>query len=267
MERPKDWFWLELFAVLASLVAGAALRYWLSTVVPFDAVEIVVLEDATDPESAMRVPFIMMNGISLLAVYVLARRSLGIGPALAIELALQASLTFQHEALRVRLWAPAILIALVVATYFRLGRPAWRVPDKWNIAGIVLAGLLGLKQLYHLASLPAQLPKVRAGASADIEPLRQALAGCGGSEEVAFDAFRSCSIPWPQSRSLEQQESLWEHQRRLGKDAIAVHTAAQIPQSLPGPHVALLDREGAGFIVVPVGPLRVTARRVVLSSK
>ncbi len=253
--------------MLATLVAGAALRYWLSTVVPFDAVEIAFLEDATDPESAMRVPFIMMNGVSLLAVYVLARRSLGIGPALAVELALQASLTFQYEALRVRLWAPAILILLVVATYFRLGRPAWRVPAKWNIAGVVLAGLLGLKQLYHLASLPAQLPQVRASASADVEPLRQAIADCGGGEEVAFEKFHGCSLPWPQSRSLEQQETLWEHQRRLGKDAIAVHRATQVPQELPGPHVALLDREGAGFIIVPVGPLRATARRVVLSSK
>ncbi len=49
---------------------------------------------------------------------------------------------------------------------------------------------------------------------------------------------------------------------RLGKDAISVASADALPRSAPPTHVAILDARGAGFIVVPEGPLATTARRV-----
>lgn len=77
--------------------------------------------------------------------------------------------------------------------------------------------------------------------------------------------LRSCDIPRPIQRSLRQQEVLWEHQRRLGQDAVAVYAARHLAEQDSVAYVALIDATGAGFILVPVGPLQPTARRVVFS--
>ncbi len=264
-KKPRDWIWLEFFAVLATLVAGAVLRYWLSTVVPFDDIEVAVLEKATDPERAMRVPFIMINGVSLLALYVLLRRSAGVGPALAAQLALQASLSFQHEALRVRLWAPVVLLVLLTMTYFRLARPAGRAPRRLQHAGVLLAAALAIRLLSLLSGIPSQLRQIPIDTAADVNALRRAVQACGAGTELPLQQLRSCDIPWPTQRSLRQQEVLWEHQRRLGQDAVAVSAARHLPEQDSVAYVALIDAAGAGFILVPVGPLQPTARRVVFS--
>jgi hypothetical protein len=259
--RERDTFWLEAGALVATLVGGAVLRYWLSTVVPFDAGEVAILKDATDPERAMRVPFIMMNGVSLFLIYVLVRSSAGVGPAFAAELVLQGSLTLQLEALRVRVASPAILIGLLLLAYFRLGRPATRLPVRAQRALLGVALLFALRQVHLLVTLPGRLPEIRQETAADVAALAASVAACGG-EELDVDRLRACAVAWPTTRSVAEQEALWEHQRRLGKDARAVASAAELPLDAAPGSVALLDRRGAGFIVVPEGPLADTARRV-----
>jgi hypothetical protein len=258
----RDWFWVEAALLVATLVGGAALRYWLSTVVPFDAAEVAILETATDPERPMRVPFIMMNGVSLFVLYVVVRRSAGVGAAFAVELALQSSLTFQLEALRVRWVAALVLVGLFALAYVRLTRPAKRLPQRLDTLLFGLALLLALRQLQLLVTLPGRLAEIRSATAGDVMPLSTSLGACGNADELPLERFRQCPIVWPPTRSVEQQESLWDHQRRLGKDARAVAGADDVSADSPAQAVVLLDRRGAGFIVVPEGPLAVTARRV-----
>lgn len=261
----SDRFWLEAALLVATLVGGAVLRYWLSTAVPFDAGEVAILEDATDPERAMRVPFIMMNGVALFVLYVVVRRSAGVGAAFAAELALQGSLAFQLEALRVSWITPALLVVLLVLAYLRLNRPAKRLPARLDKVLIGVALLLSLRQLELLVSLPARLAEIRRNSAADPSALAESLAGCGGADELPIERFRECRIAWPVARSVVQQEALWEHQRRLGKDARSVASPGAALADVPAGSVVLLDRRGAGFIVVPEGPLATTARRVLSS--
>lgn len=263
--RPADWFWLEAGLLVATLVGGAVLRYWLSTVVPFDAGEIAILQDATDPERPMRVPFIMMNGVSLFVLYVVVRRSAGVGAAFAAELALQGSLAFQLEALRVRWATPVVLLLLFAVAYVRLTRPARRLPARLDRLLLGLSLLLALREVQLLVTLPGRLSEIRQSTRAELSPLEDSLRACGHPSELPLERLRGCAVAWPARRSVEQQETLWEHQRRLGKDARSVASANEVPREMPEPAVALLDRRGAGFIVVPEGPLAVTARRVVAS--
>jgi hypothetical protein len=265
--KSRDWFWVEAGSLVATLVGGAVLRYWLSTVVPFDPGEVAVLEDASDPDRAMRVPFIMMNGISLFVLYVVVRRSAGVGAAFATELALQASLVFQLEALRIRMLSAVVLLALFVIAYVRLYRPSKRLPRRVDRILLGIALFLSLRQLQLLVTLPGRMAEIRRESRADVASLAASVAACGGERELTLERLPSCPIAWPTKRSLEQQESLWEHQRRLGKDAVAVPAAAAVPPSGPGARVAILDARGAGFIVVPEGPLATTARRVISSAE
>jgi len=262
VKPPRDILWIEVSALVGTLVGGAVLRYWLSTVEPFDAAEVAILAQATDPERAMRVPFIMMNGVSLFALYVLVRRSAGVPAAFAATLLLQSSLAFQQEALRVRLAAPLLLFVLVGAAYLRFSRPPWRLPRKFGVALAALSAVLALREAQLLVTLPAYMKELRRSTAADLEPLRQSMRACGAELELPLERLSGCAIAWPRQRSVVQQEALWEHQRRLGKDALAVDRAADIPSARAERHVALLDARGAGFIVVPVGPLEATARRV-----
>jgi len=260
--RQYEWFWLEAGALVATLVGGAVLRYWLSTVTPFDAAEVAVLADATDPERAMRVPFIMMNGVSLFLLYVITRRSAGVAAAFALQLLLQSSPSFQELALRVRLLGPVLFVSLLVCAYLRLSRPAWRLPRAPARVLAVLAVVLAGRELLLLATLPGRLRALRESTRADSTVLARNFDACGDPRELAFERFGRCPISWPELRSVDQQEALWEHQRRLGKDAIAVAAAREIPARLPSSYRALLDREAAGVILVPDGPLLSTARRV-----
>lgn len=257
-----DRFWLEAALLVATLVGGAVLRYWLSTAVPFDAGEVAILEDATDPERPMRVPFIMMNGVALFVLYIVVRRSAGVGAAFAAELALQGSLAFQLEALRVSWITPALLLVLILLAYLRLNRPAKRLPARVEKVLFGVALLLSLRQLQLLVTLPGRLAEIRQTSAADPNALAESLAACGGADQLPIERFRECRIAWPATRSVVQQEALWEHQRRLGKDARSVAAASATLADLPASAVVLLDRRGAGFIVVPEGPLAVTARRV-----
>lgn len=263
-ERSRDWFWLEALLLVTVLVAGAVLRYWLSTVEPFDASEVAFLEDATDPERAMRVPFIMMNGVSLFLLYVVVRRGAGVGAAFAALLALQSSLAFQLEAARVRPWGPVCLVALFALAYFRLTRPPKRLPPKLELALGAAALLFFLAELRLVLTLPERLRETRQTKAADVVLLSRELASCGHPTELPLARLGTCPISWPRTRSLDQQEALWEHQRRLGGHARAIDDPRDLPADASATAVALLDSRGAGFILVDEGPLARTARRVLL---
>jgi hypothetical protein len=60
---------VEIPALVAVLVGGAVLFYWLSTAIPFDASEFALLSEASVRDHGVRVPFIMFNGLSLFALY------------------------------------------------------------------------------------------------------------------------------------------------------------------------------------------------------
>ncbi|MCK6538153.1 MAG: hypothetical protein L6Q84_34700 [Polyangiaceae bacterium] len=263
--QQKDWFWIEAGLLVATLVGGAVLRYWLSTVVPFDAGEVALLAEATDPERPLRVPFIMLNGVSLFVLYVVVRRSAGVSAAFAALLALQSSLSFQLEAMRVRWYTPAVLITLFVVAYIRLMRPGGQLPAKINRALIAGALVLGLGELYLLATLPRRMVEIRRESRADPATLVASFTPCATRGELPLARFTECPIAWPKTRSVEQQEALWEHQRRLGGGATAVATAGDLPPVAAG-RVVLLDQAGAGFLVVPEGPLLATARRMLLTT-
>ena len=263
--RPaRDWFWLEAGLLVATLVGGAVLRYWLSTAVPFDSGEVAILEDATDPERPMRVPFIMMSGVGLFLFYVIVRRSAGVFAAFAAELSLQGSLWFQLEALRVRWTTPLVLLVLFALAYFRLSRPARRLSQRTDGALLLVAVLFAARELQLLVSLPWRLPEIRRETAADVAALAASVAACGNAEELPVARLASCAVAWPRTRSVVEQEVLWEHQRRLGADARATASAAGLAAA-PASAVALLDRRGAGFLLVPEGPLAATARRMLAS--
>lgn len=256
---------LEVLGLVATLVGGAVLRYWLSTVVPFDAAEEAFLADAADPDRAMRVPFIMMNGVSLFALYLMVRRSFGVLPAFAALLSLQSSLTFQYEALRVRLWPPAVLLVLIAIAWFLPRVPKGSLPRRAELALGALALVLAGRELFLLATLPSRLARVRRASAADVTALRASVMACGDPTGLPLERLRACDLAWPRSRSLDQQEALWDHQRRLGEGALGIATRAAIPTDGTG-RIALFDERGAGFIVVMDGPARETARRVLGSA-
>ncbi|MBI3201946.1 MAG: hypothetical protein HYZ29_10415 [Myxococcales bacterium] len=265
-EQHRDWFWAEAGFLVATLVGGAVLRYWLSTVVPFDAGEVALLAEATDPERPLRVPFIMLNGVSLFVLYVVVRRSAGVGAAFTAELALQSSLSFQLEAMRVRWFAPAVLIALFVAAYFRLMRPGKRLPARLDRGLLGCALVLSVGELYLLATLRTRMADIARETRADAAVLEASFTACGGRGELPLDRFVACPVAWPKARSVEQQEALWEHQRRLGEDALAIAGPGDVPPAA-NHRVTLFDRDGAGFVVVPEGPLAVTARRMLATQR
>ncbi|MBK7580302.1 MAG: hypothetical protein IPI67_08875 [Myxococcales bacterium] len=267
MAKTRDPFWLEAGLLVATLVGGAVLRYWLSTVVPFDAGEVVQLEEATDPERSLRVPFVMLNGATLFALYALVRRSAGVGAAFAVELALQSSMTFQYEAMRIRLLSPVVLLVTVGLVYVRMTRAPQRLPERVNQALLALALLLGLRELHLLATLRPTLAQIRASTQADVESLAASFAACGEPREQTRASLHRCGVAWPKVRSLDQQEALWEHQRRLGSAAIGVSSREQLAALPEGDGLALFDAEGAGFILVPPGPLAQTARRMLATRR
>ena len=144
--RGPDRVLLEIIALLAVLIAGAVLRYWLSTVLPFDAGELAVLLDGHMPGRHLRVPFIMFNGVGLFAGYLFVRRSTGPEGAMATLLLLQASLTFQEQALRIRPVVFVLLPAVVALTVWRLYRPATRLPPVGARICRVVAGVFAVRR-------------------------------------------------------------------------------------------------------------------------
>lgn len=85
---------------MAVLVAGAGLRYGLSTALPFDAAELDQLRDASVRGRQLRVPFIMINGASLFLLYLRIgprARALDGAPSLPAERS-EGSVVFDREA-------------------------------------------------------------------------------------------------------------------------------------------------------------------------
>jgi hypothetical protein len=261
-EGPRNASGLEIPALFAVLVGGAVLRYWLSTVVPFDAREFAMLSEAQVRTHGVRGIFIMINGMSLLALYLFVRRSLGIAAAFMILLLLQASLTFQVEALRIRWARVPILVAGIPLAWWRLTRPAGRLPGWLSTAAAVVAALLATRELYLMVTLIPRLDAIRSETRADSEALHRSLVACGGGLETRLEDLRGCELAWPTSRSLAQQEALLAHAQMLGDQARMVAEKADLTQMGEVQQVAIFDREGAAFLLVEPGETVRTAMRV-----
>lgn len=254
----RDGFVAEVLLLVAVLVGGAVLRFGLSTALPFDVREMELLAGATDPSRGLRVPFIMLNGASLFALYILVRRSAGVPAAFAALLLLQTSLTFQEAALRIRLTPVGVLPALVALTAWRLTRPPWRARGPVSRALLAVAGLLALKGVVVAVGVPGRMESARAESHADAESLRAALLSCGLGPAVPVEELRRCDLPWPERRSLDQQEDLLDHLRLLGPGAEALLGPPAAPAR---GRVAVLDEAAAAFLVVDPGDVA-KARRV-----
>lgn len=260
---PRDASGYEIPALAAVLVGGAVLRFWLSTVVPFDAREFAMLSHAQVRTHGVRTMFIMVNGLSLLALYLFVRRSVGIAAAFAILLVLQASLTFQEAALRIRWASVPILVAGIALTWWRLTRPAGRLP-RWLASGAaILAVLLATRELYLTVTLIPRLDAIRSETRADSEALHRSLIACGGGLETRLEDLKGCELAWPTQRSLAQQEALLAHAQMLSGGARIVDRAASLPGTSEQPQVAIFDREGAALLLVEPGDSVRTAMRVV----
>ena len=262
MCESRDWFWLEVLALGAMLVAGAALRYWLSTALPFDAAELDTLAEASGRNHGMRVPFIMFNGASLFALYLLLRRSAGVPAAFAGLLLLQTSLAFQQQALRIRGLSLALLPVVIALTLWRFSRPAWRPPRRVARVLAVMALGLALRGLHLGAGLPQRIATIRRDTAADPAALYTSLVACGGGEITPLDRLRDCALAWPDRRSLAQQETLLQHAQRLGRGAAALDGSRPLPDAGP-PRVAVLDRAAVALFAVEPGQPLATAVRVV----
>jgi len=165
MAERRDWSWLEIPLIFGVLVGGAFLRYWISTALPFDASEFSALSEASVRTHAVRIPFIMFNGMSLFMLYIIARRSAGVLAAFALLLLLQTSVPFQEYALRIR-WSDALIfIAMTALAYLRFSWPPWRPPQITQrlFVGVVvlLAHAQNLSRLasvvHHAQPLPADI--------------------------------------------------------------------------------------------------------------
>jgi len=258
----RDWLWLEVLALLSVLVAGAGLRYWLSTAVPLDASEFAALSRASVRDHGMRVPFIMCNGASLFALYLLVRRAAGVEAAFALLLLLQTSPTFQEHALRIRLSSAAFLPVLAGLALWRHGRPAGQVPRVVARALLVAALLLGLRGIHLGLTLPGRMEAIRQSAAADPDALYASLVACGAGAISPLRQLRGCPLAWPASRSLEQQEALLLHAQRLGAAAVALDGSAPLPAPREG-RVAVFDRSAVALFAVAEGPMVATAARIV----
>jgi hypothetical protein len=262
VRAPRDWIWLEVLALLCVLVAGAGLRYWLSTAIPLDSSEFAALSQASVRDHGMRVPFIMLNGASLFALYLLVRRAAGIEAAFALLLLLQTSPTFQEHALRIRLWTAAFLPVLVGVTLWRYGRPARHAPIVVARALLVVALLLGLRGVHLGLTLPGRIDAIRQAATADPDALYASLVACGAGAITPLPQLRGCQIAWPPSRSLEQQEALLRHAQRMGANAVVLDGSAPLPRPDEA-QVAVFDRSAVALFAVAEGPMVATAARIV----
>jgi hypothetical protein len=257
----RDWFLLEVAALFAVLVGGAALRYWLSTAIPFDAAEFATLSGSTTVEHSVRTLFVMFSGLSLMLVYLFVRRSAGVPAAFAALLLLQTSLGFQEWALRIRGVTIAIPMVLGALTWWRHTLPPWRVPQPVARVLLIVTLLLGIRGLALCVSLPERVMKIRSETAADSQALYASLTACGGGVVTPLAVLRNCRLDWPSHRSLTQQEALLNHAQLL-KGAVLLRDG---DDPLPGPgdtRVAIFDREGAGLFVVAEGAESEIALRV-----
>jgi len=262
----RDWFWLEVLTLLAVLVSGAGLRYWLSTALPYDGWELSALADARVRDHSLRVPFIMINGASLMAFYLIVRRSAGVPAAFAALLLLQTSLLFQNQALRIRWVAAAILPAMVGLALWRFTRPHRRLPQRFSQALIALALLLALRGAYLGLTLPARVQAIKLETTANPAALFDSLRACGGGVVTPLEQLRGCSLAWPEQRSLAQQEALFEHASRLGSGVTTLADAEPVPEPTGQERVAVFDVAGVGFLVTTHGSQAETAERVARSA-
>jgi hypothetical protein len=261
----RQWSGLEIPALFAVLMGGAVIRYWLSTAIPFDEWEFEALTRAQVRSRSVRGIFVMVNGLSLLALYLILRRSAGIAVAFAALLCLQASLSFQEQALRIRPLGFVLLVALIALTWWRQTRPAWRPPRAVSIAATLLASVLAARELYIAVTLIQRIESIRETTEGDAATLLRSAVDCGGARVAPVTTLRGCELAWPSVRSLAQQEAALQHVQMLGPDAVIFDGRAPLP-GLEGDRVAVFDEKAAAFLLVREGEEVETALRVLRGS-
>ncbi len=262
MQTPRDHVWLELVTLVGILMAGAVFRFWLSTALPFDDAEMAALAEAMSPGHGLRVPFIMVNGVSLFAFYVIVRRSAGPPAALAALLALQTSVWFQTHALRIEWAAVGVLAGMLALAALRLTRPSTRLPARSSRVLLLVVALLLARGAWLGATLPDRLDDLRTEPAADPAPLFASLEACGGGAIMSLDVLHRCDVAWPETRSLVQQSALLDHRRLLGLQAVALDGRLPLPDA-EGAWTVVYDEAGVGLLAVPDGPAVEAARRAV----
>lgn len=248
----RDFSGFEIPALLAVLVGGAVIRFWLSTVIPFDDAEFDALTGAQVRNFSVRTIFIMVNGLSLLALYLFVRRSGGIALAFAVLLCLQASLTFQEHALRMRPLVVGLLIVMIVVTWWRHTRPPWRPPRAVSIAAALLAAVLAVRELHLAITLIPRLESIRRDTEGDAAALLRSATDCGGGPIAPLARLRGCELAWPAQRSLEQQQALLSHAQMMGAAAAIYDGRAPLVGDDAG-RVAIFDEKAAAFLIVSEG--------------
>jgi hypothetical protein len=257
----RDWAWLEIPLLVGVLVGGAVLRYWLSTVVPFDAAEMEGLSEASVRSHAVRTPFIMFNGLSLFMFYIIARRSAGVPAAFALIFLLQTSIPFQQQALRIRWSSVAVFVVLTAAAYVRMSWPAWRPSRRVDIGLMVIIAVFAARGVQLVVTLPGRLDSIRESTFADSSTFYDSLVECGGSRVTPLEVLTRCELDWPAGRSLQQQEALLVHSQNLSGHATLLDGPGPVP-AVDHSHVAVFDAEGVGLFVVAEGEMVATTQRV-----
>lgn len=261
MAERRDWSWLEIPLLFGVLVAGAFVRYWLSTVVPFDAGELEILREASVRNHSVRTLFIMFSGLGLFLLYILARRSAGVPAAFALVFLLQTSVGFQEQALRIRGATVVVVIALVVVTYLRFSWPPWRPTRRVGAALVVVTALLAARGAWILVTLPDRMDAIRRAASADGAAFHASLVVCGGGVLTPTARLADCALSWPSARSLDQQTALLLHDQMLYGHATLYE--GREPAIRGGSEsVAVYDAAGVGLFVVDAAEGLEVAERV-----
>jgi hypothetical protein len=261
MTQQRNWSGLEIPLLFGLLVGGAFLRYWLSTAVPFDPVEMAALAEASVPIHALRIPFIMFSGLSLFMLYIIARRSAGVPAAFAAIFALQTSIAFQLIALRIRWQGVIVLLVLLVAAYLRFSWPPWRPPRRVDLMLIVVTALLVVRGIVLVVTLPERLDSIRDTTRADGSALYASLVACGGDRVTPLANLSRCQLAWPQARSLDQQEAMLAHAQMLKRNAELLDGSSPVPMR-DATHVAVFDSEGVALFLAAEGETLATTRRV-----
>ena len=98
-------------------------------------------------------------------------------------------------------------------------------------------------------------------ARADVAAFERSLRVCGGDTVTALSLLEGCTLAWPASRSLEQQEALLSHAQRIERHGHVLDRAGPLPSGEDG-MVALFDARGVALFVVDEGETEAMARRV-----
>jgi len=128
---------------------------------------------------------------------------------------------------------------------------------------LVIVGLLG-RGAWLGWTLPERLDTITARAEADGGPLVRSLRRCTAGSAPTVARARRCELPWPASRSVLQQEAMFDARLRMGLAALLIDTPDQL-DAAPADHIVLAHRGTAALYAVPAGEQVTVAGRVLAS--